>query len=66
MPACLELALKPDTTTLETLWPEAEFTIEHEEGPSKGCYPIRLGDHQAKMIYSRAGEHVISLMTPEC
>ncbi len=33
--------------------------ITLEEGPSKGRYAYRVGDDEAVMTYSKAGEHLI-------
>lgn len=39
--------------------PAEPLHIDHEEGPTKGRYVVRLNGAEAEMTYSRAGEALI-------
>lgn len=39
--------------------PKRDGEVEHEAGQPKGRYVVRVGEAEAEMTYSRAGEHLV-------
>lgn len=39
--------------------PNHKFTVEREDGPSKGRYVVRVDGHEAEMTYTRVGTRQI-------
>ncbi|WP_116655019.1 GNAT family N-acetyltransferase [Pelagibacterium sediminicola] len=39
--------------------PDRNFTVEREDGPSKGRYVVRVDGHEAEMTYTRVGTRQI-------
>ena len=37
----------------------SDFTIEREDGPSKGRYVIRIDGHEAEMTYTKVGSRQV-------
>jgi len=39
--------------------PQKDFTVEREDGPTKGRYVIRIDGHEAEMTYTKVGTRQI-------